>query len=135
MNQTLSGKNPLRCSVNLKILIMKIKQFDIWIADLKPKIGTEPGKTRPVIIVQTNLLNNVQHPSTLICPLTTNVKKNSEILRVHLPKGTSNLNYDCDIMIDQIRAIDNKRLINKIGKAGVKISNKVKDNLRILMEL
>ena len=37
---------------------MPIKQFEIWIADLNPQIGTEPGKTRPVLTIQTNLLRN-----------------------------------------------------------------------------
>jgi mRNA interferase MazF len=54
---------------------MQTKQFEIWIADLNPQIGTEPRKTRPVLIVQTNLLNSIPHPSTIICPITTNVKK------------------------------------------------------------
>ena len=36
---------------------MKIKQFEIWLADLNPEFGTEAGKTRPVVIVQTDLLN------------------------------------------------------------------------------
>ena len=36
---------------------MKIKQFEIWIADLNPRMGTEAGKIRPVIVVQTDLLN------------------------------------------------------------------------------
>ena len=61
---------------------MSIKQFEIWIADLNPKIGKEPGKTRPVVVVQTNLLNKIPHPSTIICPITTNVKKDSEILNL-----------------------------------------------------
>ncbi|RLD88235.1 MAG: type II toxin-antitoxin system PemK/MazF family toxin, partial [Bacteroidetes bacterium] len=47
---------------------MEIRQYDIWLADLNPRLGTEPGKTRPVLVVQTNLLNQVFHPSTLICP-------------------------------------------------------------------
>ena len=66
---------------------MPIKRFEIWIADLNPQIGTEPGKTRPVLIVQTNLLNKLPHPSTIICPITTNTQKESEILRVHIKKG------------------------------------------------
>ena len=114
---------------------MLIKQFEIWIADLNPKVGTEPGKTRPVLVVQTNLLNRIPHPSTIICPITTNVKKDSEILRVHLKKGTANLHQDCDIMIDQIRAIDNKRLIKKTGKFPNKLSEFVKDNLKIIIDL
>ena len=38
---------------------MKINQYEIWIADLNPQIGTEAGKSRPVLIVQTNLLNKI----------------------------------------------------------------------------
>ncbi|MCD4745751.1 MAG: type II toxin-antitoxin system PemK/MazF family toxin [Bacteroidales bacterium] len=114
---------------------MSIKQFEIWIADLNPKIGTEPGKTRPVLVVQTNLLNKIPHPSTIVCPITTNIKTDSEILRVHLKKGMANLNQDCDIMIDQIRAIDNKRLINKIGNLPVDLNELVKENIQIIIDL
>jgi len=58
---------------------MKIKQFDIWLADLNPKKGTEPGKIRPVVIVQTDLLNET-HLSTIICPITINVIPEAELL-------------------------------------------------------
>ena len=114
---------------------MQIKRFEIWLADLNPQIGTEPGKTRPVLIVQTNLLNKIPHPSTIICPITTNIQKESEILRVHIKKGTSNLNENCDIMIDQVRAIDNKRLVKKIGELPDNLSNQVRDNLSIILDL
>jgi mRNA interferase MazF len=113
---------------------MKVKQFEIWIADLNPTIGTEPGKVRPVIIVQTDLLNK-HHSSSIICPITTNIQKESEILRIHLKKGCCGLNEGCDIMIDQIRAIDNKRLIKKVGIAPIEISEKIKENLKILLDM
>lgn len=114
---------------------MLIKQHEIWIADLNPQIGTEPGKTRPVLIIQTNLLNKIPHPSTIVCPLTTNVKKESEILRVHLKVGVASLQQACDIMIDQVRAIDNKRLIKRIGKLPVELADKVEENLQIILDL
>jgi len=87
---------------------MAVKQFEVWIADLNPRIGTEAGKTRPVLIVQTDLLNKIGHPSTLVCPITTHVQKEAVIIRVHLKRGEANLHEDCDVMIDQLRAIDNK---------------------------
>jgi mRNA interferase MazF len=114
---------------------MAIKQFEIWIADLNPQIGTEPGKTRPVLIVQTNLLNKIPHPSTVVCPITTNVKKDAEILRVNIKKGMANLHQNCDIMFDQIRAIDNKRLISKVGDLPKEFIPKVKENLLIILDL
>jgi mRNA interferase MazF len=113
---------------------MKIKQFDIWIADLEPQRGTETGKVRPVLILQTNLLNN-EHPSTVVCPITTNVEKESEILRVHIKKGTANLKVESDIMIDQIRAIDNRRLVNKIGELEKDLRSLVKDNIKIILDI
>ena len=113
---------------------MKIKQYEIWIADLNPRFGTETGKTRPVVIIQTDLLNRV-HPSTIICPITTNVKLDAEILRVHLTKGSAKLKEDCDIMIDQIRAIDNKRLLKKIGELNLEQIELIKTNLTILLDI
>ena len=113
---------------------MKARQYEIWIADLNPRIGTEPGKVRPVVVVQTDLLNR-HHPSTVICPITTKVQPGSEILRVHLAKGSCGLDADCDVMIDQVRAIDNARLINKVGKLPVESSSKIKFNLSIIFDL
>jgi len=113
---------------------MKIKRFDIWIADLEPQRGTETGKVRPVLIVQTDLLNN-EHPSTVICPITSNVEKKSEILRVHLKKGIGGLKCDSDIMIDQIRSIDNRRLVNKTGELSKELQEKVKENIKIILDL
>jgi len=114
---------------------MLIKQFEIWLADLNPQIGTEPGKTRPVLVIQTNLLNKIPHPSTIICPITTNVKKDSQILRVHLKKGMAKLYQDSDIMIDQIRAIDNKRLIKKVGDLPREFIELIKGNIQIIIDL
>jgi len=102
---------------------------------LNPQIGTEPGKTRPVLVIQTNLLNKIPHPSTIVCPITTKVKKDSVILRAHIQKGTGNLHQDCDIMIDQIRAIDNKRLVKKVGVLPYDLIELVKENIMINMDL
>ena len=113
---------------------MKINQYEIWLANLNPRKGTESGKVRPVLIVQTNLLNSISHPSTIVCPLTTNIHLDSEILRIHLKKGIANTEKDCDIMIDQIRAIDNERLLKKIGEIPKSISEKVRENIQLILE-
>lgn len=111
---------------------MKFKQYDIWLADLNPTVGTEPGKTRPVVIVQTDLLNDT-HLSTIVCPITTNVKPEVEILRVHLKK--SQLPKLSDVLIDQPRAIDNKRFKKKLGKLTNEQVIQLKENLKIILDL
>lgn len=113
---------------------MKYKRFEIWIADLNPRMGTETGKTRPVLIIQSNLLNKV-HPSTVICPITTNIKKDVSILRVDIKKGEGGVGQDISVMIDQIRAIDNKRFLKKIGDLPEALQNKVLENVKIVLDL
>ncbi len=83
---------------------------EIWLADLEPRRGTEPGKTRPVLIVQSQALLDAGHPSTLVVPLTTALVDDAEPLRVRVP-ATGRLRRDSDLLIDQLRAIDNRRLI------------------------
>ncbi len=120
-------------SAILKVLKMKYKQYEIWLADLNPAFGIESGKTRPVLIVQSDLLNHV-HPSAIICPITTNIKK-AHILRVTLNKGEAGLKKESAIMIDQLRAMDNRRLIKKIGALPDKYIEVVKENIRIVLDL
>jgi mRNA interferase MazF len=111
---------------------MKIKRFDVWLADLNPRRGTEPGKKRPVVILQTDLLNN-EHPSTIVCPVTTQVKPEIDILRVHLKK--SQLDKPSDVLVDQVRAIDNRRLLKKIGQLTKEQGEKLCGNMRIILDL
>jgi mRNA interferase MazF len=59
----------------------------------------------------------------------------SDILRVHLKNGTANVDKACDIMIDQIRAIDNKRLTRRIGILPTDLIDKVKENIQIVLDL
>lgn len=113
----------------------KINRLEIWIADLSPQIGTEPGKTRPVLVIQTDLLNKVPHPSTIIFPITTNIETRSEILRIHLKKGEGNVLQDCDIMIDQIRAIDNNRLVRKVGELPEELTQKIINSIKIVLDI
>jgi mRNA interferase MazF len=86
----------------------------LYVADLNPRFGTEPGKVRPVVVVQTDALNRY-HPSTIVCPLTTRTAGFENPLRVALPKGLTGLSRQSDILVDQVKAIDNRRLRKELG--------------------
>ena len=91
-------------------MIQKINFGEVWLANLNPQSGTEPGKSRPVLIIQNQILLDIGHPSTIIIPLTTKLIEGAEPLRIRI-KAQGNLEKDSDLLIDQIRSIDNKRLI------------------------
>lgn len=86
------------------------KRGEIWLANLNPGKGTEPGKIRPVLIIQCQELLDVNHPSTLIIPLTTNLVDDAMPLRLR-KTASEKLAKDSDLLVDQVRAIDNKRLV------------------------
>jgi mRNA interferase MazF len=111
---------------------MRPKKFCVYTADLNPRFGTEPGKIRPVVVIQTDSLNLV-HPSTLICPITSNVHPESDLLRVHLRKGEAGLPRSSDILVDQIRAIDNRRFVKELGEIHDRSKLRLLDNLRIVV--
>jgi len=88
----------------------KIEHGAVWLADLNPQQGTEPGKTRPVLIIQNQALLDADHPSTLVIPLTTRLIEDAAPLRLRL-NARDRLERDSDLLIDQTRAIDNQCLV------------------------
>lgn len=91
------------------------RRAELWSADLNPSRGSEPGKVRPVVVVQSDLLNETGHPSTWVLPCTTGLTGES-ILRVELPTGIAGNARNCEVMIDQSRAIDRQRLRRRLGR-------------------
>ncbi len=113
---------------------MKARRGVLYFADLNPRRGTEPGKVRPVLVIQTDLLNDADHPSTWVLPCTTRLA-GENLLRVVLPRGIAGNREECEVMIDQSRAIDNRRLVRALRALPASILAEVVEKLRRLGEL
>jgi mRNA interferase MazF len=113
---------------------VNIRRGVLYLADLDPRTGTEPGKTRPVLVIQTDLLNEVDHPSTWVLPCTTRLTGENQ-LRVVLPRGIAGNRQACEVMIDQSRSIDNKRFVRALRALPRAIMDEVAEKLRRLGEL
>ncbi len=113
---------------------MIVRHGVLYLADLNPRFGTEPGKLRPVLVIQSDLLNQVGHPSTWVLPCTTRLV-GENVLRVELPKGIAGNKVDCEILIDQSRALDNRRIKRTLKSLPRPILQEVKEKLRRLGEL
>jgi mRNA interferase MazF len=106
----------------------------LYLADLEPRAGPEPGKVRPVLVVQTDLLNETGHPSTWVLPCTTRLT-GENLLRVVLPRNIAGNREECEVMVDQSRAIDNRRLVRALKPLPKSILAEVVAKLRTLGEL
>jgi mRNA interferase MazF len=86
------------------------KQYDIYLADLNPTVGSEISKVRPVVLISQDEMNrNLE--TIVICPLTS---------KLH-PTWRSRLQITCagkaaEIAVDQIRTISKQRLKQKIDR-------------------
>lgn len=110
-----------------------IRKWNVYLADLNPRYKAEPGKVRPVVVIQTDILNNA-HPTTIICPISTNVQPKLSLLRVHLKEKEAGLRQVSDILIDQVRAIDNSRFRKRLGVLDNFSVVKLRENLRLILD-
>jgi len=113
---------------------MQVQHGYLYLADLNPRYGSEAGKIRPVLVIQNDYLNEENHPSTWILPCTTRLT-GSNILRVFLPKNIAGNDKDCEVMIDQSRAIDRSRFKSELGPLPDLVLKEIKDKLRLLGNL
>jgi mRNA interferase MazF len=112
------------------------KQFEIWITSLDPAIGSEPGKTSPVVIVQSDVLNNEGHASTVICAITSQPRKGGSILRLPVtPSPQNGLQKPSHILCDHMRAVDLSRFDKRVGILDGEMIVKLKQSLTFILGL
>ena len=93
---------------------------EIWLINLNPtKKSNEIEKIRPALVLQNDELNSGNYPTTIILPLTTALIDDAEPLRYRVQKREK-LEKDCDVLIANIRAIDNARFIEKLASLSSK---------------
>lgn len=110
-----------------------VKRGHIWLANLDPTIGHEIKKSRPAVIIQ-NDIGNKYSPITIIAPITSQYLNNIYPIEVFLPKK-SGLEKDSKVLLNQIRAIDKRRLIKKLGFLEPEIMNTIDDAIKISLGL
>ena len=88
---------------------MAYRRGEIRLANFNPAKGTEPGKIRPCLIIRSNLLNDADHPSVTVIPLTSRLIDNAAPLRYRV-SAKDQLRLESEVMLDQVRTIDNRRI-------------------------
>jgi mRNA interferase MazF len=93
---------------------MIIKRGEIYLVSLDPTIGREIAKTRPVVIISNNSCNRFSSTITILPITSKNLKKNYPF-EVKLVKGKGSLPKNSKVKADQIRTIDKRRIVKRIG--------------------
>ncbi|MGB5637119.1 MAG: type II toxin-antitoxin system PemK/MazF family toxin [Waterburya sp.] len=102
-----------------------VARGEVYLVNLDPTVGSEVQKTRPCLVISPDEMN--QYIRTIvIAPMTT--KRRSYKSRI----GVNFQDKDGEIMLDQIRTIDKKRLISKLGQLSIK---ELRVTLSVLQEM
>ncbi|MBI2176078.1 type II toxin-antitoxin system PemK/MazF family toxin [Candidatus Woesearchaeota archaeon] len=112
----------------------EVKRGDIWLVNLDPTTGHEIKKSRPAVIIQ-NDLGNKFSPITIIAPLTSQKLESIYPFEVLLMKKNFGLEKDSKALLNQIRAIDKKRLIRRLGKVDIDTLEKIDYAIKISLGL
>jgi mRNA interferase MazF len=94
---------------------MNVERWSVWLANLDPVVGSEQGKTRPVLIFSQTDLNQTL-PVVNVLPLTSR-KPNRRVYpnEALLPSQTANLSNESIVLCFQIRTLDKRRLVKFVG--------------------
>lgn len=115
---------------------MKIARWEIWLADLEPVLGSEQGKTRPVLILSSTALNQIL-PVVNVLPVTSR-KSNRRIYpnEAALPVGAGGLTSESIVLCYQIRTLDKRRLSKKFGNLSDEdLQNGILDALKFQLDI
>ncbi|CDZ80125.1 mRNA interferase EndoA [Candidatus Rubidus massiliensis] len=85
-----------------------VKQFDVYLINLDPTIGSEIKKTRPCVIISPNEMHGLN--TVIIAPLTSTCKKYPTRIALFFE------NKEGYVVLDQIRTVDKSRLVKRVGK-------------------
>ena len=90
------------------------RRGDIYLVNFDPTIGSEIKKTRPALILQNDIAN--QHsPITIVAAMTSKVEERMYPTEVFVEAKESGLQSDSIVLLNQIRSIDKRRLVKRLG--------------------
>lgn len=93
--------------------MVAVRRGDVILANLDPTIGVEIKKTRPVIILSNDSINQLSQLAVVV-PLTKNVAHLSPSHAL-IPKGVARLSFASKAVTEQIKAVDRRRLVKRLG--------------------
>ena len=114
---------------------MEISRGHLYFVDFNPRIRTKPGKLRPAVVVQSDLVNEAGYPSTIVVPTTTRLVDNPGILRLRLSKGQCGLKRESDLLLGQLIAVANESFRQEVGVLPEALLRELETRLRVILAL
>ena len=110
------------------------RRGEIYLVCFDPTVGHEIKKTRPALILQNNVSNQYS-PITVVTAISSHFADPPSPREVIIHPGKSGLSHASAVVLNQIRSIDRKRLVKRLGIVDAVTMQKVDDALKISVGL
>lgn len=90
------------------------RRNDVYLVSFDPTIGAEIRKTRPALIIQNDAANR-RSPLTIVAAITSQFDEPLYPTEVLIRAGEAGLAHDSVVLCNQIRSIDRRRLVRRLG--------------------
>jgi mRNA interferase MazF len=114
---------------------MEIKRGRLYVIDFNPRVKTKPGKLRPAVVLQSDIVNEAGYPSTVVIPTTTRLVADPGILRLRIRKGIGGLAQESDLLLGQLIAVANESFRQEIGVLPDDLREEMERRVRIILNL
>ena len=114
--------------------MVNVTRGGVVLCDRNPVVGTEQAGIRPAVVLQIDRANLVR-PHTIIAPFTTRIRRGLLPSHVFIPAGMGGLNRDSVLLCEQIRVVDNRRIIQLLGHLDDSHMEEVAAALRTILGL
>jgi mRNA interferase MazF len=105
---------------------------EVWLVSLDPTVGHEVQKTRPAVVVSSNIYNRYNWV-VVVMPLTSHDTAEYDQVLIEPPEG--GVTAASVTLPDQIRAVDRRRLAKRLGRVGDDKMRRIDRSLRIVLDL
>jgi mRNA interferase MazF len=112
-----------------------VERGQVWTADLGEPEGSEPGYSRPVLIVQTDAFNRSRLNTVIAVVLSTNLRLLDAPGNVLIPAKASGLRKDSVANVSQVITVDREFLIELAGRVRGQFLKDVENGLRLVLGL
>ena len=112
-----------------------MRRGEIWWADVLEPIGSEPGFSRPAVIISADSFNSTTIKTVIVVLLYSNLNLVRHPGNVLLAARQAGLDRDCVANVTQIATVDRQQLSHQIGMLPPSLMTRIDSGLRLALQL
>jgi mRNA interferase MazF len=114
--------------------VSRVRQGDVYWINFGPPKGSAPADRHPCVVVQSDNFNQSLISTTVVCLITSNLRRGQAPGNVPLKKGDAHLPKASVVNVSQVITVDKTELVERIGKLPAATVDQIRNGLQLLFD-